>query len=199
MLLQCAMSKPDDESQPVVVLLEPATAAKRLDISASGLRRLAPIYEAVHGELLRKGSGAEDKQARLWPEEAVERLKDARKLVERKHSRTILEALRALQSGVSVDEVEMEPANRYTSSDIASQQTLELLLERMAALHDEVVELRSEVRGKEPMPTRPVFFGAEEWATEPSESPRAAQVDRRDAEHGLLVRLALWLERRFRG
>jgi hypothetical protein len=172
------MSRADDEVRSVVVLSEPATAAERLGVSASGLRRLASIYEAVHGELPRKGSGAEDKRARLWPEEAIEHLRDARKLVVLKRSRTILEALRALQGGVTVEEVEMEPAGRQTGLDVATQRTLEMLLEGMAKLHAEVAELRKDADRDRQL------------------EPSTKQVD--TEQHGPLVRLALWLERRFR-
>lgn len=158
------------EAVPIVTLLEPAIAAKRLGVSASGLRRLAPIYEEVHGELPRKGSGAEDKRARLWPQEAVERLQDARRLVELERFRTISDALRALESGAVVETVELEPRDRHAGADIATQQALQRLLEEMQALRAEVAELRDE--------------------TPPEKEPQ---------EHGPLVRFALWVEQRLRG
>lgn len=161
-------------------MLEPATAAERVGVSASGLRRLAPIYEEIHGELPRKPNS----NNRLWPEEAVERLRDARRLVELGRCRTILEALRALENGVSVEELEMEPVGRQTGSDMAVQQTLEVLLEKMAALHAEVAELRSEVAASRALP------GVE----------RAGAVEGRSGSaDGPLVRVARWLEQRVRG
>lgn len=161
------MSNPD-EAPPIVTLLEPATAAKHLGVSASGLRRLGPLYEKVHGELPRKGTGAEDKRARLWPQEAVERLQAARDLVDRERYRTISEALKALQSGAVDEPIDLEPGHRHAGADIATQQALQRLLEEMQALRAEVAELRDE--------------------TPPKKEPH-------DLRHGLLVRLALRLEK----
>lgn len=168
------MSESGDK--PVVVLLEPTTAAQRLGISASGLRRLAPIYESVFEELPRKGSGAENKRAYLWPEEAVERLQSARQLVELERYKTISDALSAIKRGVTVETVDLEPADRQTILDKATQQTLELLLKEMTALRREVQELK---QGRE------------------LEKENPAKIEERP--HGLLVRLALrveaWLRR----
>lgn len=41
------MSQVEGKSEAVVTLLEPSAAAERLGVSASGLRRLAPLYEQV--------------------------------------------------------------------------------------------------------------------------------------------------------
>ncbi len=166
------MSQAEGKNEPVVTLLEPSAAAEGLGVSASGLRRLAPIYEQVHGPLPRRGSGAENKRARLWSVEAVERLKDARALVEQGRCKTILEALQALQAGV-ITTLEIEPTNRQAGLDVATQRTLELLIKEVSALRDEVAELRKDTGTK---------------SLETS--------DRLD--HGLLVRFALWFER-FRG
>ncbi len=107
----------------------------------------------------------------MWPEEAIERLQDARRLMELERSKTILEALKALQSGVSVEELEMEPIGRQTGSDVATRQALHQLLEEVQALRREVAELRQREE------------------TPPKKEPK----------HGLLVRFALWVEQRFRG
>lgn len=167
------MAQPTDEGEPLVTLLEPATAAERLGVSASGLRRLAPIYEQVHEPLPRRGTGDESKRARLWSTDAVERLQDARALVEQGRCKTILEALQALQAGV-ITTLEIEPTNRQTSLDIATQRTLEVLIKEVSALRDEVAELRKDT-------------GTKSLET----------ADR--VEHGPVVKLALWLEQRFRG
>lgn len=178
----------EQDSQPMMMLLEPSTAAKRLGVSASGLRRLAPLYESVHGELPRRGSGDESKRARLWPEEAVERLQDARKLVELERCRTISEGLRAIESGISLDDVEIEPTSSQIASDVALRQTLGVLLERMQTLEalprqiqelqSEVTELRQELKQRE---------------------QAALSKKNNEQEHGLVVRFALWFEERFKG
>ncbi len=172
----------------MMMFLEPSAAAKRLGVSASGLRRLAPLYESVHGELPRRGSGDESKRARLWPEEAVERLQDARKLVELERCRTISEGLRAIQSGINLDDLEVEPASSQIGLDIALRQTLGVLLERMQTLEvlpkqirelqSEIAELRQELQQREQI-----------------------ALPKKDDEkkHGVFVRFALWIEERFRG
>ena len=63
---------------------------------ASTLRRLAPIYEAVHGPLPWEGDDAGDGR-RLWPAEAVGRVQDARALVAQGRAKSLESALRALQ------------------------------------------------------------------------------------------------------
>ncbi len=158
--------------EPVVTLLEPSAASERLGVSASGLRRLAPIYENVYEPLPRRGSGDMSKRARLWSTEAVERLKDARALVEQGRCKTILEALQALQAGV-IKTLEVEPVNRQQGLDIATRKTLELLIEEVSALRDEIAALRKDA-------------GTKSLET----------ADR--VEHGPVARFGLWLERLLR-
>jgi hypothetical protein len=167
------MSRAESKNEPVVTLLEPSAAAERLGVSASGLRRLAPIYENVYEPLPRRGTGDKSKRARLWPTEAVDRLQDARALVEQGRCKTILEGLQGLQVGI-ISTLEVEPTNRQAGLDVATQRTLELLIKEVSALRDEVVKLRED-------------------ADKSKSLERTSQ-----PEHGPLVRLALWLER-FRG
>ncbi len=122
---------PDD------VLLEAGAAAEVVGVSASGLRRLAPIYEAVHGELPRKPKS----NNRLWPQTAIERLQAARQLVERECYRTISEALTALTRGIEADEVELAPTAARVSPD-ATQRALEVLTAEVRQLRQEVAMLR---------------------------------------------------------
>lgn len=154
------------------VLLEAGTAAEQVGVSASGLRRLAPIYEAVHGELPRKPKSLN----RLWPQTAVERLQRARQLVEAERYRTISDALTALVRGIEADEVELAPTAARVSPD-ATQKALELLTL-------EVRELRQEVAGLKALPA--------------SAAVDSKPVER---QHGLMVRAAIRLEtwlKRFR-
>ena len=123
-----------DNDIPVVMLLEAGTAAKRLGVSASGLRRLSIIYEEVYEELPRKDRS----NNRLWPEEAVERLQRARALVQDKKLGTIQEALIAIRNGLAEDiEVEAPKPN-----DDSTQQALRVLADEIRRLRDEVQELR---------------------------------------------------------
>jgi hypothetical protein len=112
------------------------------------------------------------KRARLWSTEAVERVKDARALVEQGRCKTILEALQALQAGV-ITTLEVEPTNRQTGLDVATQRTLEVLIKEVSALRDEVAELRKDTGTK---------------SLETSDR----------VEQGLIVRFGLWLERLLR-
>ncbi len=166
------MSRAESKNEPVVTLLEPSAAAERLGVSASGLRRLAPIYEQVYEPLPRRGSGDESKRARLWSTESVDRLQDARALVEQGRCKTILEALQALQTGV-VTTLEIEPVNLQQGLDVATQKTLEMLIREISALRNEVAELRK-VAGTKSLETS----------------------DR--LNRGLVTRFGLWLERLLR-
>lgn len=86
------------DDQPVQVM-SAADAARQLGVSPSGLRRLGTIYAEVHGELGRELHT--DK--RIWTGEVVERLGQARALVEAERYRSIKEALGALDKGVDID------------------------------------------------------------------------------------------------
>ncbi len=165
------MSRAESKNEPVVTLLEPSAAAERLGVSASGLRRLAPIYENVYEPLPRRGTGDKSKRARLWPTEAVDSLQDARALVDKGRCRTILEGLQGLQAGI-ISTLEVEPVNSQQGLDIATHKTLELLIREVSALRDEVAALRKDTGTK------------------------SLETDRLD--HGLLAKLALWLESVFR-
>jgi hypothetical protein len=166
------MSRAESKNEPVVTLLEPSAAAERLGVSASGLRRLAPIYEHVYEPLPRRGSGDKSKRARLWSTESVDRLQDARSLVDKGRCKTILEALKALQAGV-ITTLEVEPVNSQQGLDVATQRTLEMLIREVSALRDEIAELR-QTTGTKSLETS----------------------DR--VEQGLIVRFGLWLERLLR-
>lgn len=89
-------------NEEVVVVepyLEAGAAARQLGVSPSGLRRLADSYEGVHGELPRK----DGTKARLYPAEALERLAQARVLVEAGTYKSTVEALTALARGLEPD------------------------------------------------------------------------------------------------
>ncbi len=148
------------------VLLEAGAAAEAVGVSASGLRRLAPLYEQVHGELPRKPRS----NNRLWPQAALERLTAARQLVEQERYRTISDALTALARGLEPDDLQLEPRAARVSPD-ATQQALELLTLEVRELRREL----SEIRALPPAPAR----------KEPDDRER----------HGLIARAAISLER----
>lgn len=73
--------------------MPPAEAMRVLGVSASGLRRYASVYEALHGALPR------DKQGRrLWKREAVDALRAAKALVEVGKVASIGAALEGLEN-----------------------------------------------------------------------------------------------------
>jgi hypothetical protein len=82
-----------------------------------------------------------------------------------------LEGLQGLQAGI-ISTLEVEPVNSQQGLDIATHKTLELLIREVSALRDEVAALRKDTGTK------------------------SLETDRLD--HGLLAKLALWLESVFR-
>ncbi len=121
------------------IVYDPARAADLLGVSASGLRRLAPIYERVFGELKRVGKGDEEKRSREWPSEAVGRLQAARQVTGRgKPYRTIEAALGAIREGAEVEGVEIDFASRHAGAEGAIGEALQVLLSEVRTLRDEV-------------------------------------------------------------
>jgi hypothetical protein len=163
------------------IVYDPARAAELLGVSASGLRRLAPIYESVYGDLKRVGRGAADKRSREWTTEAIERLQTARGVTGRgKPYRTIEAALEALRDGVEVGSIEIDFTGRHTGADGALGETLQVLIGEIQALRGEVLELKQ----NQALPQSPA---ENKNSSEPA-----------DRQHGFLVRSALWLERLLR-
>jgi molybdenum-dependent DNA-binding transcriptional regulator ModE len=163
------------------IVYDPAAAADLLGISASGLRRLAPIYESVYGDLKRVGQGDESKRSREWPTEAIERLQTARGVTGRgRPYRTIEAALAALRSGVEVGSVEIDFGGRQAGADVATSQALQVLIGEIRLLRDEVAELKQ----------------GRELSQPHAEIKNLAPADR---QHSLLLRLALWAEEKIRG
>jgi len=169
-----------DEGIPIV--FEAGAAAERLGVSPSGMRRLAVIYEGVHGDLPRKPDvkgNISEASGRLYSGEVLGRLEAARAMVEAERYPTIREALQALRRGEPTDlPAEVATGARGASSDAAWRAVLVELREVRA----ELAALRSEVATGRALPQ-----GEPATETATSETP------------GVLVRVALWLERRLRG
>ncbi len=77
-----------EEGQEQRRVYPPGEVQARLEVSASGLRRLAGIYERTVGPLPR------DERGRVWPEDAVEALEDARTMVRESRAVSTEAALR---------------------------------------------------------------------------------------------------------
>ncbi len=152
--------------------VEPGEAARRLGVSPSGLRRVASAYEAVHGELPRKnGTGA-----RFYPEEALERLTQARALVETGRCKSTVEALTALEKGLEPETPTEMTGHRPTALEAGAGEALAVLMAELRGVREEVARLRAVVEDRDPA------------RLPPGENVPAP-------EHGPLVRFALWLER----
>ncbi len=159
------------------IVYDPARAADLLGVSASGLRRLAPIYESVFGELKRVGKGDESKRSREWTTEAIERLQTARGVTGRgRPYRTIEAALGAIREGAEVEGVEIDFGGRQAGAEGAIGETLQVLLSEIRFLRGEVLELKSLPQIKN------------------SSEPGAAAQENDSSNHGVLVRFSLWLE-----
>lgn len=73
-------------------------AARFLDVSPSGLRRYASIFEELYGDLPRDSQGG---RSRVWTSFAIERLQAAKGLVAEGQAPSIRDALEALERGVT--------------------------------------------------------------------------------------------------
>jgi hypothetical protein len=107
----------------------PHEVQSRLAVSAYDLRRLAGIYERTMGPLPR------DERGRVWPEDAVEALEDARALVRESRAVSIEAALRGQEVRV---EAEPYPATQRPSRENIDSGTA--ILEELRGLREAVSE-----------------------------------------------------------
>lgn len=153
-------------------VLTPGEAQRALDVSASGLRRLAIAYEDIHGPL-----GKDRHGARVWTGQSVERLRAARSLLEAGRCRSVKDGLILVRDGVE----RAAPGLNLRARD---DEPRAMVAEALEALRLEVAELRREV--------------VKGWALPEAQSESGARgvtggVTR--TEGGVLVRLAHRLER----
>ncbi|HVF02791.1 MAG TPA: hypothetical protein VNA27_15815 [Rubrobacteraceae bacterium] len=85
----------------------PSEVQARLEVSASGLRRLAGIYERTVGSLPR------DERGRVWPEDAVEALEDARAMVRESRAVSIEAALRGQELDAGTEKPIRQPRGTH--------------------------------------------------------------------------------------
>lgn len=180
----------ENEQADAPLIVEASAAAKQLGVSASGIRRLLVIYEKVHGPLPR--SGPKKMDPRIISSEVVERLGVARQLVEAERFNSIAEALQALEDGLKPDITVADTLD--TAARDLSGQALGLLLEEMRAMREELEYLR-------PVRTEVQALRDEVSTLKalPPAEPSPEGTTEQEMRHGVLVRLALWLEGRFRG
>ncbi len=176
--------------------MEAGVAAERLNLSPSGLRRVAAIYETVHGLLPRKSGRKAQRgpRARLYSAEAVERLAAAQSFVTAGRYTSIEEGLRAYERGERPD-IDAEPVGELIPRAKAVQDELTGVLRRV--LQD---ELRQRDAGIEERLTTIIearFAELRQELAEVKRLPREAapKEPRPQArEPGLLVRAAIWIE-----
>ena len=174
---ESAESRPHDQAEPVPDtrrVYPPAEVQARLEVSASGLRRLAGIYERAIGPLPR------DERGRVWPEDAVEELERARALVRDQRAVSIEAALRG-QEGPAAEDA----PDAVSLPDRSGPSAAEAILEELRALrvlveeqNRRIAELEEAVRtGRELEAPRdepePPQTGAE--TPEGIETPEAAE------------------------
>lgn len=203
----------DDETTPDPRRVYPPHEVQaRLEVSASGLRRLAGIYERTVGQLPR------DERGRVWPEEAVEELEGARAIVREQRAVSIEAALRLGQEGPPGT-----PVRAGDVPDVAPVQErggpspAEAILEELRSLRElveeqnrRIAELEEAVRtGREleaprDRPQPPETGAAEPEGVETPEAARAAHAPTRGSpaaegsererpeERGLWGRVMRW-------
>ncbi len=163
------------------VVLSPGEAARRLEVSPSGLRRLATVYAGVYGPLPKEAGGT----SRIWSTEAVGRLERARALMAAGQARSIKDALLAVERGAvatSGAALSLGRDGRLVEALGVVSAQLEAVVESNRRLEREVEALRSEVGELRQLPAA---------STNPHDEAAAVE--------GPFVRAARWLERRLRG
>ncbi len=162
------------------VLWSPGDVAKRLEVSPSGLRRLAGVYAQVYGDLPKDSSGT----SRRWPSEAVYRLEQARALMAAGQARSIKDALLAVEGGATPS----TDAALALGQDGRVIEALGVVAARLEALQASNARLESEVEAlrREVATARALPEGEQGAETVTGKSS------------GVLVRVATWLERLLR-
>lgn len=177
--------RPYEQAEPVPDtrrVYPPSEIQARLEVSSSGLRRLAGIYERAIGPLPR------DERGRVWPEEAVEELERARTLV-RDHRAVSIEAALRGQEGPAVENVTdttplPDRGNRSPVEGILDElRALRALVEeqnRRIAELEEAVRTGRELEAPRAEPKQPPETDA---ATPEGEAPEVAEETQASTQH----------------
>lgn len=136
--------RPQEGQKPPRMYL-PNEVQARLEVSASGLRRLAAIYERTVGPLPRNERG------RTWPEDAVEALEDARVMVRESRAVSVEAALRGqeLGPGVEVHPATQRPTHDDMDPGAAILEELRALRRLVEEQNHRISELEETVRGED--------------------------------------------------
>lgn len=141
----------EERARPERIVYGPKDAAARLGIGVTGLRRLAVTYERVRGELPR------DERGRLWPEESVEELEDARVAVREGRATSVEAALRGAVSETTAitgtrSGTEQDPTDPALDELRALRAAVEEQNQQVAALIEENRLLREALPSPETSP-----------------------------------------------
>ncbi len=122
----------------------PHEVQARLQVSASGLRRLAGIFERTMGDLPR------DERGRVWPEDAIELLEDAREAVQSQRAVSIQAALRGqeLEPEAAPYPATQSPSRAATDAGAAILEELRALRRVIEEQNARISELEEAVRGE---------------------------------------------------
>lgn len=188
------------------LLIPPKQAAERLGVSSSGLRRLATLWEEVYGPI--HWEGEREGGGRVYPQSVVGKLEAARALVREGRSKSIQNALQALDDGAT------PPTHGLARPGAVDGDIMLALFAEIQAMREELTQLRTdtaEMKNQLPPPEGGDTLASEVRAlreqvsvlTETRTQTEAAPAQEgSDPQAGLLVRAAARLEhlwRRVRG
>jgi len=127
---------PSDHQQEPELLIPPKGAAERLGVSASGLRRLAALWEEMYGPIYWEGE--REGGGRVYPEPVVAKLEAARALVREGRSKSIQNALQALDGGAT------PPTQALARPGLSDEDVVTALLNELRAVREELTQLRAD-------------------------------------------------------
>lgn len=192
----------DDHSSEYELLIPPREAATRLGVSPSGLRRLATLWEQIYGPI--RWEGEREGGGRVYPETVIAKLEAARALVQQGQSKSIQNALQALDSGTTPS------LQGLARPGVPQDDILLALLNEIRSMREELTQLRVEnleMKNQLPPPEASDTLASELRALQERVSALTSIKEPtmpNDAQHpgehevGVLVRAAARLERLWR-
>ncbi len=211
-MMACMTERPPNEGREPRRVYLPHEVQARLQVSASGLRRLAGIYERTIVRLPR------DDRGRVWPEEAVEAveaLEEARRTMREQRAVSIEAALRGQEipeatveatSGAEHHASEAAGAGLQSRQDIGAAilEELRSLRELVEEQNHRIAELERAVRSEagNTSPARPASDAPPELPREAQDDPEseaAAEEHHGDHRGGRAVGSEVTLEQEDRG
>jgi DNA-binding transcriptional MerR regulator len=127
-------------STPGLMTYTPAQAAGILEVSPASLRRIASQYESIYGDLPRN-----DRNDRLWTDEALEVITQAQALRDSGRASSLPEALKLLRAGL-VDSEEIERAEFKRDPMDTIVEELRALRQAVEGLQAENLELKEQLK-----------------------------------------------------